>query len=91
MPDISAFVGRDVEGNLAVTYGTYTDTGAGGGTINTRLHTVLKMILQPTGSSTSADASVINATFPIVGGAAVTIVCDVDEVGTWIAYGDAFA
>jgi len=91
MADISTFVGRDVWGNKAVSWGTYTDAGAGaGGTINTKLHMCEKIFLQPTLAAVSADASVVNATLPVAG-ASVTIVCDASEAGLWLAWGDSFA
>jgi len=88
MADISTFVGSSIVGNEALTWGTYTDAGAGaGGDINTRLHTCNKMVLQPYGSSVATNASVVNETFPLAG-SAVTIVCDASQTGLWVAWGD---
>ena len=88
MADISTFVGRSVAGSECMTWGTYTDAGAGaGGDINTRLRLCTKMVLQPYGTSVATNASVVNETFP-VDGSAVTIVCDASQSGLWIAWGD---
>lgn len=91
MADISTFVGRSVAGNECVTWGTYTDGGAGaGGDINTQLHRCTRILLQPYGSSVATNASVVNETLP-VDGSAVTIVCDASQTGLWVAFGDTFA
>ena len=90
MADISSFVGRAVWGNECVTWGTYTDAGAGaGGDLNTKLHRCNKIFLQPYGSSVATNASVVNETLP-VDGSAVTIVCDASQTGLWLAVGDSF-
>lgn len=91
MADISTFVGRSVWGNECVTWGTYTDAGAGaGGDINTKLHRCNKIFFQPYGSSVATNATVVNETFP-TDGSAVAMVCDASQTGLWIAMGDAFA
>lgn len=91
MADISTFVGRSVVGSECMTWGTYTDAGAGaGGDLNTKLHRCTRILLQPYGSSVASNASVVNETLPIAG-SAVTIVCDASQSGLWVAFGDAFA
>jgi hypothetical protein len=87
----STFVDRAVIGNEVCTWGTYTDSGAATeDNIDTKIHVVSRMFLQPTGASVSTNAPVINETFPVAG-SAVTIRCDASQVGLWIAYGDSFA
>lgn len=88
MADISTFVGESVVGGERMTWGTYTDAGAGaGGDINTRLRLCTKIFLQPYGSSVAGNASVVNETLP-TDGSAVAIVCDASQTGLWIAFGD---
>ncbi|MFA5378010.1 MAG: hypothetical protein WC455_19825 [Dehalococcoidia bacterium] len=90
MADISTFVGRAVVGNECMTWGTYTDAGAGaGGDLNTKLHRCTKIFIQPYGSSVASNASVVNETLP-TDGSAVAIVCDASQSGLWIAFGDMF-
>ena len=90
MADISTFVGRSVWGNECVTWGTYTDAGAGaGGDINTKLHRCNKIFIQPYGSAVATNASVVNETFPTAG-SAVAMVCDASQTGLWLAIGDSF-
>ncbi len=89
MADISTFVDSGVLGNKCMTWGTYTDAGAGaGGDINTHLHLCEILILQPKGSAVATNASVVNETLPVAGDA-VTIVCDASQEGQWVAIGDA--
>ena len=84
----SAIVGHPtVMGNKVVSWGTYTNSSSTGGDIDTGIHSVDFMTLQPTGASVSSNAPVINETFPVAG-SAVTIVTDNNEVGIWIAIGD---
>lgn len=91
MADISTFIGRAVAGNECVTWGTYTDAGAGaGGDINTRMHRCHRMVLQSYGSSVAGNASVVNETFP-TDGSAVAMICDASQTGLWMAWGDMFA
>ena len=91
MADISTFVGRSVAGNECMTWGTYTDAGAGaGGDVNTRLRMCNKFFLQPYGAAVASNASVVNETFPVAG-SAIAIVCDASQTGLWIAWGDSFA
>lgn len=90
MADISTFVGRAVVGNECMTWGTYTDAGAGaGGDINTRMGMCSKIVLQPYGTTVATNASVVNETFPTAGNA-VAMVCDASQTGMWIAWGDRF-
>lgn len=85
----SAIVGRDVIGSKVRTWGTYTNSSSTGGDIDTGIHSVDAMFLQPTGASVSSNAPAINETFPVAG-SAVTIVTDNNEAGIWQAYGDYF-
>lgn len=67
--------------------GTYVnDGGSTGGDILTTLNRCDVMILQAIDTTVEANAPVINETFPVVGGA-ITIVCDANESGVWIARG----
>jgi hypothetical protein len=84
----SSFVGRAVVGNEVCTWGTYTDSGAAtADDINTKIHLVSRIFLQPTGATVSTNAPVVNETLP-TDGSAVNIRCDASQVGLWIAYGD---
>ncbi len=86
----STFVGRSVQGNECMTWGTYTDSGAATeDNIDTKLHMCTRMLLQPYGSAVAASAAVINETFPVAG-SAVTIRTIASQVGLWIAWGDMF-
>jgi len=74
-----------------MTWGTYSDAAsAGTGEIDTKLHTCTKLFLQPYGAAVATNASTIDETFPLAG-SAVTICCDADQAGLWVAFGDAFA
>lgn len=87
----STFVGRSVLGNKAMTWGTYTDSGAGtADNIDTKLHMCDFILLQPYGSAVATNASVVDETFPVAG-SAVTIRSDASQSGLWIAIGDMFA
>lgn len=87
----STFTDRAVIGNKCVTWGTYTDSGAGtADDINTKLHLCEMFIIQPKGSSVATNASVVNETLPVAG-SAVTMRTDASQSGWWIAIGDAFA
>lgn len=70
-------------------FGTYTNTGGStGGDITTGLVTVQCFMLQPKGSSVSANAPVVNETFPLTNaGGKVTVVTSSDEVGQFLAIG----
>lgn len=73
-----------------MTWGTYTDAGAGaGGDINTKLHRCTRIFIQPYGTVVATNASVVNETFP-TDGSAVAMVCDASQTGLWMAFGDAF-
>lgn len=77
-----------VVGNQRKVVGTYlSDGGSTGGDIDTGLHSVHEMILQPQGAAVDANNPVVNETFPCAGNA-VTIVTTANAGGTWIAYGD---
>lgn len=84
----SAKLGENVVGNQRMVWGTYTNAGGDtGGDINTGLHSVHNMILQPRGTAVNANAPVINETLPCAG-SAVTIVTDDGADGYWTAFGD---
>lgn len=84
------FVGRSVLGDKCLTYGTYTDSGAGTeDDINTKLHRCEMIILQPYGSAAATDAPAVNETLP-VDGSAVTVITKASQAGIWIAIGDSF-
>jgi hypothetical protein len=83
----TAALGETVWGNKRVRWGTYTESGAGGGDISTGLHTCEGILLQPYGSSVTGNESVVDETLPVAG-SAVTIACDASQVGLWIAFGD---
>jgi hypothetical protein len=90
MADISTYVGQTVVGNEVMTWGTYTDAGAGaGGDINTRLGMCSKIFFQPYGAAVATNATVVNETFP-TSGSAVAMVCDAAQSGQWTAFGDRF-
>lgn len=80
---------QNVVGNERELRGTYTNTGGStGGDIRTGLGEVRSLTLQPKGAAVSADASVVNETFPLVNQYGdVTIVTPADEDGEWIAKG----
>jgi hypothetical protein len=83
----SSVGGQAVEGNLRITYGTYTNgSGDTGGDIDTGLPVCDFIMLQPGGSSAIATASVVNETLPVAG-SAVTVVTADNEDGTWFAFG----
>jgi hypothetical protein len=87
----SALVGRSVLGNKAMTWGTYTDSGAAtADDVNTKLHLCEMFFIQPYGSSVAGNASVVNETLPVAG-SAVTIRTDASQAGIWVAIGDMFA
>jgi hypothetical protein len=87
----SALVGRSIIGNKALTWGTYTDSGAGtGDDVDTKLHLCELFFIQPCGSSVAGNASVVNETLPVAG-SAVTMRTDASQAGIWIAIGDMFA
>ncbi len=87
----SALVGRSIIGNKAMTWGTYTDSGAGtGDDVDTKLHICELFLIQPYGSAAPTDAAAVNETLPVAG-SAVTIVVKASEAGIWIAIGDMFA
>lgn len=70
-------------------YGTYTnDGGSTGGDVITYLNTVEYFVLQPKGSSVSANQPVVNEAMPLTNtGGTVTIVTSSNEVGQWLAIG----
>lgn len=71
-----------------VVIGSYTNDGdSTGGDISTGLSTVNFVMLQPKGTSVSANQPVVNETLPLNGTGAVTIVTSANEVGTWMAIG----
>ncbi len=83
----NAIVGRNIEGNKRVTWGTYTNTNSGtGGDIDTGL--IVCESIQFSVKSNAAVVSVpgLNETLPVAG-SAVTIVTAADEVGYWRAMG----
>lgn len=85
------FVGRSVLGDKCLTYGTYTDSGAGTeDDINTKLHRCEMIVLQPYGAAAATDAPAVNETLPVAG-SAVTVVTKASQSGMWIAIGDAFS
>ena len=73
-------------GTFKVARGTYAN-GAGdtGGDIDTGLQTCLFAKVTPTGASASANANVVNESFPCTG--TITIVTDANEDGIWEAWG----
>jgi hypothetical protein len=79
---------RIVFGNKRVVIGDYTNSSSTGGDINTGLSNVDAMILLPVGSSVNANAPVVNETFPVADGSAITIVTDSNANGAFIAIGD---
>jgi chorismate synthase len=89
----SAIEDSSFQGNKKKTWGTYTNSGGGiGGDIKTGLRICEGLTLKPKGSAVSANASVINETFPVLKTSAqtsaqVTIVTDENQVGTWEAFG----
>ena len=68
-----------------VTYGKWT-TDTTGGDIDTGLLICDLILLQPTGSTVSADHATVNEDLPVAGNA-VTIVCTSAIPGDWIAFG----
>lgn len=77
----------DQVGRLKTVRGTYTNgAGDSGGEVETTLTRVFGLYLQPTGAAVSTNANAINETFPF-DGSALTIVTDLDEDGTWEAWG----
>jgi hypothetical protein len=86
----NALVGRSVLGDKCLTYGTYTDSGAGTeDNIDTKLHRCEMIILQAYGTSAATDAPAVNETLPVAG-SAVTVITKASESGIWIAIGDSF-
>ena len=86
----ATFVGRAVVGNEVCTWGTYTDSGAAtADNINTKIHSVTRMFLQPTGAAVATNAPVIVTTLPAAG-SAISVRTDASQTGQWVAYGDAF-
>ena len=86
----SALVGRSVLGDKAMTYGTYTDSGAGTeDNINTKLHLCQMMVFVQYGSAAASDAPAVNETLPVAG-SAVAVITKASESGMWIAIGDMF-
>ena len=85
--------GSDVQGSKRRTWGTYTSSSSGvGGEVFTGLRVCETFSLKPKGSAVAANQSVLNETFPVVrasgaASAAITIVTDADQVGTWEAVG----
>lgn len=83
----SKVLGQSVFGDKVIKWGTYTSNGGSkGGDIATGLKICEILTLQPNAAAVSANASVVNETFPLSGGA-VTIVTDADQVGYWFAFG----
>jgi|LSQX01.2.fsa_nt_gb hypothetical protein len=79
---------QTVSGNQRKVVGTYAnDEDSTGGDIDTGLHSVHDMVLQPTGSAVDANHPAINETLPCAGNA-VTVVTTANATGIWIAYGD---
>lgn len=83
----SAVTAYGVEGDMAVSRGTYTSSASGtGGDIDTGLAHCEHIKLTPKAAAVSASAPVVNETLPVAGNA-VTIVTIADEVGYWKAMG----
>lgn len=81
-------VSETVVGNQRKVAGTYAnDSDSTGGNIDTGLHSVHEMILQPTGAAVDANNPVINETLPCAGNA-VPIITTANACGIWIAFGD---
>jgi hypothetical protein len=73
-------------GGKWVSWGSYVSaSGSAGGDIDTTLDYVEGLILQPYGTTVSANPSVVNETFPLDD--AVTIVTPANESGLWFAWG----
>jgi hypothetical protein len=84
----STIVGETVFGNKRVHTGTFTNAGGdSGGNINTGLNLCEFISLQVNSAAVVANVAVTNETFPVAG-AAVTIVTNADDDGTWWAYGN---
>jgi hypothetical protein len=74
--------------NQYIVIGTFSCIApATGGDIDTSLRTCRGISLQHIGSSPVPNSPVVNETMPC-DGRAVTIACDTDTSGTWIASGE---
>jgi hypothetical protein len=74
--------------NEYIVVGTFNCTSPStGGDIDTSLRTCKHLSLQHCGSSVIPNAPTINENFPC-NGRAVSIKCDTDTTGTFIAYGE---
>ena len=83
----ATITGRSVLGDKRVTWGTYTDSSASTvDDINTGLRSVEVILLQPGGSTVSANAPSVNETLPTAG-ATVSIIADASQTGYWFAIG----
>ena len=77
-----------VFGNVRIKWGTFTTSSTEtGGDIETGLTRTHLLVVQQSGSSVTADAPVVNETFPLAGGD-VTIVTTASADGYWLAIGD---
>jgi hypothetical protein len=83
----TAKLGETIFGNKRVVWGTYTEGGAGGGDISTKLRLCEGLICQPYGATVATNQTVVNETFPVAGGE-ITIACDASQAGLWFAWGD---
>ena len=83
---------RSVIGNEVMTWGTYTDSGAAtADSINTGIHMVSRIFLQPIGSAVVANAHVVVTSLATpADGSAISIRTNASDVGQFIAMGDSF-
>ena len=78
---------RELDGNRRIHYGTFSDgAGAAGGDIDTGLKWVEICFVWHKGAAVETDVVVVNETFPLKTGL-VTIVCNANDTGYWIAIG----
>jgi hypothetical protein len=88
MAEISTIESRPKAiGTMRMSFGRYDDSAsAAGGDIDTGLAMCHCIMLTHEGSTTELAAAVVNETLPI-DGSAITIVCNTDDTGYWLAFG----
>jgi hypothetical protein len=73
-------------GRKKMTYGTFNCASVTGGDIDTGLLVVENFQITENGTAVTANAPVVNESFP-TDGSAITIVTDSGAKGTWVAFG----